>query len=104
MPGRLRSSVYRPEPVVFSAASTMAVGLPMMERLVVGRWSLVVGGVIVVFVTREPARLCVPRLLPSGLLRTFGCSQCSGTSYCLTRYECLLLTDQDSLPAATSPL
>src|SRR5579872_981540 len=32
MPGRLRSSVYFPLPVVFSAASTIAVGLPIMEN------------------------------------------------------------------------
>src|ERR1041385_8500988 len=32
MPGTLRSSVYLPAPVVFSAASTMAVGLPMIEN------------------------------------------------------------------------
>src|SRR5579864_5077991 len=42
MPGTLRSSVYLPAPVVFSAASTIAVGLPMMEKAVAGRWSLVV--------------------------------------------------------------
>ena len=41
MPGTLRSSVYLPAPVVFSAASTMAVGLPIMEKSVVSRWSLV---------------------------------------------------------------
>src|SRR5580700_11816666 len=33
MPGTLRSSVYLPAPVVFSAASTIAVGLPMMENV-----------------------------------------------------------------------
>src|SRR5215469_9643045 len=33
MPGALRSSVYLPAPVVFSAASTIAVGLPIMEKL-----------------------------------------------------------------------
>src|SRR3954469_9387556 len=32
MPGTLRSSVYLPAPVVFSAASTMAVGLPIIEN------------------------------------------------------------------------
>src|SRR5271169_3919523 len=32
MPGTLRSSVYLPAPEVFSAASIMAVGLPMMEK------------------------------------------------------------------------
>src|SRR5450631_3429911 len=41
MPGRERSSVYLPEPVVFPAASTIAMDLPMMEKsLVAGRWSL----------------------------------------------------------------
>src|SRR6266851_6115290 len=35
MPGTLRSSVYLPPPVVFSAASIMAVGLPMMEKSVI---------------------------------------------------------------------
>src|ERR1700739_4916454 len=32
IPGTLRSSVYLPAPVVFSAASTIAVALPMMEK------------------------------------------------------------------------
>src|SRR5712675_1107304 len=32
MPGRLRSSVYLPAPVVLPAASIIAVGLPMMEK------------------------------------------------------------------------
>src|SRR5579863_1457956 len=32
MPGTLKSSVYLPAPVVFSAASTIAVALPMMEK------------------------------------------------------------------------
>src|SRR5450631_2540757 len=32
MPGTLRSSVYLPAPVVFPAASIMAVGLPIMEK------------------------------------------------------------------------
>src|SRR5579864_3852281 len=32
MPGKLRSLVYLPAPVVFSAASTMAMGFPMMEN------------------------------------------------------------------------
>src|SRR5207302_8240148 len=35
MPGTLRSSVYLPPPVVFSAASIMAVGLPIMEKSVI---------------------------------------------------------------------
>src|SRR5258708_37401334 len=35
MPGTLRSSVYLPPPVVFSAASIMAVGLPMLEKSVI---------------------------------------------------------------------
>src|SRR5580692_9928783 len=47
MPGRLRSSVYLPAPVVFSAASTMAVRLPMIEKSVAGRSSFVVGGMVV---------------------------------------------------------
>src|SRR5882762_4996939 len=33
MPGTERSSVYLPAPVVLPAASTMAMGLPMMEKL-----------------------------------------------------------------------
>src|SRR5215472_15525806 len=37
MPGTLRSSVYLPTPVVFSAASIMAVGLPMMEKSIMDR-------------------------------------------------------------------
>src|SRR5579884_502477 len=32
MPGTLRSSVYLPAPVVFSAASTIAVALPITEK------------------------------------------------------------------------
>src|ERR1700720_2758809 len=32
IPGTLRSSVYLPAPVVFPAASTMAVALPMTEK------------------------------------------------------------------------
>src|ERR1700687_6003764 len=32
MPGTLRSSVYLPAPVVFSAASIIAVGLPIIEK------------------------------------------------------------------------
>src|ERR1700680_725478 len=32
MPGTLRSSVYLPPPLVLSAASTLAVGWPMMEK------------------------------------------------------------------------
>src|SRR5581483_6476779 len=45
MPGTARSSVYFPAPVVFSAASTMAVRLPITEKplaagsFVVGRLS-----------------------------------------------------------------
>src|SRR5712671_6877351 len=35
MPGTLRSSVYLPLPVVFSAASTIAVGFPMIENSVI---------------------------------------------------------------------
>src|SRR6185437_2087930 len=35
MPGTLRSSVYLPAPVVFPAASTMATGLPIMEKSVI---------------------------------------------------------------------
>src|SRR5215467_1364046 len=34
MPGSERSSVYLPAPVVFPAASTIGMGLPMMENLV----------------------------------------------------------------------
>src|ERR1700693_4058748 len=34
IPGMLRSSGYLPAPAVFSAASTIAVGLPMMEKSV----------------------------------------------------------------------
>src|SRR4029077_11076780 len=35
IPGTLRSSVYLPAPVVLPAASTMAMGLPMMEKSVI---------------------------------------------------------------------
>src|SRR5260370_19730319 len=35
MPGKLRRSVYLPPPVVFSAASIMSVGLPIMEKSVI---------------------------------------------------------------------
>src|SRR5258708_5270328 len=35
MPGTIRWSVYWPPPVVFSAASFMAVGLPMIEKSVI---------------------------------------------------------------------
>jgi 4-hydroxybenzoyl-CoA reductase subunit alpha len=43
MPGSVRSSVYFPAPVVFSAASIIATDLPIVEKFVVGRRSLVVG-------------------------------------------------------------
>src|SRR6185437_15539931 len=43
MRGTERSSVYLPAPVVFSAASTMAVRLPMIEKpVVVGRLSFAI--------------------------------------------------------------
>src|ERR1700730_11284311 len=38
MPEPLRSSVYFPAPVVLPAASTMAIGLPRMEKSVICRW------------------------------------------------------------------
>src|SRR5437868_2792648 len=42
MPGMVRSSVYLPAPVVLPAASTMAMGFPIIEKasLVIGRSSL----------------------------------------------------------------
>src|SRR6266542_2007132 len=46
MLGSVRSSVYLPAPVVLPAASTMAMGLPMMERLVTSllRWLVACDG------------------------------------------------------------
>src|SRR5947207_4799007 len=38
MPATERSSVYLPAPVVLPAASIIAIGLPMMEKSVIGRW------------------------------------------------------------------
>src|SRR5262245_13460162 len=35
MPGRTRSSVYLPAPVVLAAASTMGMARPMMEKLLI---------------------------------------------------------------------
>src|SRR6266550_7542170 len=42
MPGMARSSVYLPAPVVLPAASTMAMGFPIIEKSVIRCWSLVV--------------------------------------------------------------
>src|SRR5882672_6270050 len=38
MPGTLRSSVYLPAPVVLPAASTIAIGFPIIEKSVIGLW------------------------------------------------------------------
>src|SRR6266571_3687798 len=46
MPGSVRSSVYLPAPVVLPAASTMAMGLPMMEKSGISllRWCVTCDG------------------------------------------------------------
>src|SRR5437660_10193487 len=98
MPGTLRSSVYLPTPVGFAAASTIAVGLPMMEKSVVGGWWLVVG---VTVPTRYSLLPSAPRRSPSGWLHTSGCIRCSGTDCYSTRREYPTRTDQDFRRAAT---
>src|ERR1022692_4177556 len=40
MPGRLRSSVYLPAPVVLPAASTMAIDFPITEKLFISNQQL----------------------------------------------------------------
>src|SRR5215471_17128903 len=107
IPETRRSSVYLPAPVVFSAASTIAVGLPMMEKSLLmylqslniqschseqSEESAFCGRRMITL--QKPSLRALPQS-PSESPRTSGCSRCSGKDCCLARHEHRLPMDLD---------
>src|ERR1039457_830502 len=93
IPGRLKSSVYLPAPVVLPAASTMAIDLPITEN------SLIADSLLPTPEERFSFRHQLPHESPG----TSASTPCSGTSCCSTLREFPLRWDRDCWPAASAP-
>src|SRR6266567_1446242 len=105
MPGTLRSSVYLPAPVVFSAASIIAVGLPIMEKsllILSFRAKPKICACLRRPLTWPQSNLCALHQSPTEWPRTSGCIQYNDTDCCLAPLEHRPSTDLDFRPTATS--
>src|SRR5271166_1306564 len=85
IPGRLKSSVYLPDPVVLPAESTMAIDLPITEN------SLMTDSLLPTPASCLSARLLSPRGLPG----TSASTPCNGTGCCSTPHESRRPWDRD---------
>src|SRR5271166_6846712 len=92
IPGRLRSSVYLPDPVVLPAESTMAIDLPITES------SLMTDSLLPTPASCLSARLLSPRGLPG----TSASTPCNGINCYSKHRESPLHWDQGYSPAASA--
>src|SRR5438132_3040726 len=104
MPGSDRSSVYLPAPVVLPAASTMAMGLPIMEKLVIGliaHWNpLKASGTLVPI--GETAGLAVGRELNTVVSQIHGCRRLRITTRRIAGTKCFVLTRTNDIDSKTT--